>query len=80
MNTTQRFLIEASRIVGAGDYFRWHTVGATLGYSPAEAEKAMQSLSERKLVMLLLDGDARLLDAGRQLAVRLASAAAAKGR
>ena len=74
MNPTQRFLIEASRTVGAGDYFRWHTVGAALGYSAAESERTMQVLSERKLVILLLDGDGRLLEAGRRLVVRLKSA------
>lgn len=78
MKPTQQFLIEASRAVGAGDYFRWHTVGAALGFSEAESERTMRVLSERKLVTLLLDGDARLLDAGRQLAVRLTSAVAVK--
>lgn len=78
MKPTQQFLIEASRTVGASDYFRWHTVGAALGYSVAESERTMRVLSERKLVMLLLDGDARLLDAGRQLAARLKSAVPVK--
>jgi hypothetical protein len=68
MSTTQRFLIEASRAAGSGRYFRWRSVGSTLGYSAAESEKTMRALDERKLVVLLLDGDARLLDAGRQLA------------
>src|SRR5947209_15970906 len=68
MSSTQRFLAEASRAAGTGRYFRWRTVGSSLGFSAAETEKTMRALDERKLVVMLLDGDARLLDAGRQLA------------
>ena len=75
MSSTQRFLMEASRAAGSGSYFRWQAVGSALGFSAAQSEQTMRSLDERRLVILLLDGDARLLDAGR----RIADAAAASG-
>ena len=75
MSATQRFLVEASRAAGTGCYFRWQAVGSSLGISAAESERTMRSLDERKLVILLLDGDARLLDAGRRLAEKTGDAA-----
>lgn len=71
LSATQQFLLGAHRAAAAEDYFRWHAVGATLGYSEAQSRAALQSLNERKLVILLTDGNARLLDAGRQLAIQL---------
>ena len=67
--------MEASRAAGPGNYFRWQSVGSALGFSAAQSEQTMRSLDERKLVILLLDGDARLLEAGR----RIADAAATSG-
>ena len=71
LSVAQRFLVEATRATGPDEYFRWHAVAATLGYSEAEARQAMQSLDDRKLVILLLEGNARLLDAGRQMGAKL---------
>lgn len=71
LSISQQFLIEAERAVGPDNCFRWHGVGVALGLTQTESSQAMQSLSDRKLVLLLLEGEARLLDAGRQLAGRL---------
>jgi len=71
MSTTQRFLVEANRLAGGSDYFRWRAVGTSLGFSESEADQAMRSLNDRKLVILLLEGDARILAAGRRLALQL---------
>ena len=71
MSTTQKFLVEANRVAGGSDYFRWRAVGTNLGYSESESDQAMRSLNDRKLVILLLEGDARILAAGRKLALRL---------
>ena len=71
LSISQQFLVEATRAAGSGDYFRWNAVGISMGLSASESEQAVRSLTSRKLVMLLLEGDARLLEAGRQLAVRL---------
>lgn len=71
LSVTQRFLVGAIRAAGAGDYFRWDSVGTSLGYSPAEADQAMKSLDERKLVVLLQEGAARLSIAGRRLGGQL---------
>jgi hypothetical protein len=70
LSTTRRFLVEATR-TAAGDYFRWRQVGVALGHSEAEAGRLIQSLNDRKLIILLRDGDARLLTAGRDLARQL---------
>src|SRR4051812_11434837 len=77
LSTTQHFLVEAIRAAGAGDYFRWHQVGAALGHSEAESGRLVQSLNDRKLLILLREGDARLLTAGRDLGRRLAAKSAA---
>ena len=71
LSSTQRFLVEASRATGSGDYFRWRQVGATLGHSEAESGRLIQSLNDRSLLILLQEGNARLLPAGRDLARRL---------
>jgi Mn-dependent DtxR family transcriptional regulator len=71
LSVTQMFLVGAIRAVGPGDYFRWDAVGTSLGYSAAEASQAIKSLDERKLVVLLQEGGARLSHAGRQLAGKL---------
>jgi hypothetical protein len=71
LSASQRFLVEATRAAGAGDFFRWRGVGDTLGYSDAQAGEAVQSLGERRLLVLFADGQARLLAAGRELAERL---------
>jgi hypothetical protein len=73
LNFSQQFLVEAARAAGSGDYFRWEAVGISLGLSPSESDQAVRSLNDRKLVILLLEGDARLLEACRQLATRLAA-------
>ena len=66
LSTSQRFLIEAGRVAGPEDYFRWREIGDTLGYTEAESSTAARSLCERKLLVILSDGDARLLPAGRE--------------
>jgi len=71
LSTAQKFLVEANRSTGTGEYFRWRTVGTTLGYSEEESHRAVRSLDERKLLILLNDGNARMLVSGRQLAARL---------
>lgn len=73
LNISQQFLLEAARAAGSGDYFRWAAVGISIGLSPSESDQAVRGLNDRKLVILLLEGDARLLEAGRQLATRLAA-------
>ena len=71
LSATQSFLLAAHRSAGVSEYFRWHAVGAALGYSEAQSQSAMQSLGERRLFIVLSDGNARLLDAGRPRALRL---------
>jgi hypothetical protein len=71
MSSTQRFLVAAYQAVGAGEYFRWGPVGERLGYTEERAGELVRSLDERKLVILLLEGNARLLTAGREVAMRL---------
>ena len=71
LSSTHRFLCEAHRVAGAGDYFRWTQVGASLGYSDDQSIRALKSLDERKLLILLVEGHARLLAAGRRLATQL---------
>ena len=71
MSAAQQFLVEATRSAGRTDYFRWQSVGLAIGFSPAQSDNALKSLGERKLIILLSEGNARLLDAGRQLAARL---------
>jgi hypothetical protein len=73
LNVSQQLLVEAARAAGSGDYFRWASVGTSIGLSPSESDQAVRCLNDRKLVILLLEGDARLLEAGRQLATRLAA-------
>jgi len=71
LSSAHRFLREASRAAGAGDYFRWQAVGAALGYTDDQSIRAVNSLDERKLLILLVEGNARLLGAGRRLAQEL---------
>lgn len=71
LSVTQQFLVEATHAAGSTDYFRWKNVGKTLGFSEAESDRAVRSLDERKLLIVLAEGEARLLDSGRQLAARL---------
>jgi hypothetical protein len=71
LSSTQCFLREAHRAAGPGDYFRWAAVGRTLGYPDDRSIRALKSLEERKLLILLVEGNARLLQAGRRLAVEL---------
>jgi hypothetical protein len=71
LSSSLRFLREANRIAGTGDYFRWSAVGAALGYSDDQSIRALESLDERKLLILLVDGHARLLRAGRRRAAEL---------
>ncbi|HEY7115508.1 MAG TPA: hypothetical protein VH475_02920 [Tepidisphaeraceae bacterium] len=78
-SATQRFLCAAHRATGAGDYFRWETVGTALGFADGDSRRAVESLDQRKLVILLREGNARMLPAGRQLAVELEFRAAARG-
>ena len=73
LSNSQRFLIKANASTGAGEYFRWQQVGDALGYSGAETDQAVRSLADRKLLIRLLEGNARILDAGRALATRLGS-------
>jgi hypothetical protein len=71
LSSSHRFLREANRAAGAGDYFRWPAVGAALGYTDDQSIRALSSLDERKLLILLVEGNARLLGAGRRLAQEL---------
>ena len=71
LSTSQRFLIEANRVAGANDCFRWQGVGEALGYSPAQAGVAVQSLGDRRLLVPLADGEVRISPAGRILAEKL---------
>ena len=73
LSATQRFLVEADRAAGTGDLFRCSAVGDALGYTPAQADGAARALGERKLVILLHGGEARLLAAGRRSAAELAA-------
>jgi hypothetical protein len=73
LSSSQRFLVSACRSAGPGEYFRWQQVGADLGYSESETHEAVRSLDQRKLLILLVEGNARVLDAGRALAERLAT-------
>ena len=79
LSTTKQFLLEASRNAGTQDYFRWRDVGEGMGYSEAQALSAVKTLDEQKLLILLVGGVARLLEAGRLLAARLEGKSAAKG-
>jgi Mn-dependent DtxR family transcriptional regulator len=71
LSPTNRFLREAYRIAGPADYFRWADVARALGYSDDKSIRALQSLDQRKLLIVLVEGNARLLRAGRELAARL---------
>ncbi len=71
LSASQRFLVEGNRAAGAGDCFRWRGVGDTLGYSHAQSGEAVQSLGERRLLVVLADGEVRISPAGRQLAEKL---------
>ena len=77
LSTSKQFLLEASRQAGTQDYFRWRAIGEGIGYSEAQSLSAVKSLDEQKLLILLIDGTARLLDAGRVMAGRLEGKAAA---
>ena len=84
LSTSQQFLVQAHRAAGSGDYFRWRAVGVAVGLSDAESDQAVRSLDARRLLVLLSEGEARLLAAGRDLARRLEAkslaAAAPAGR
>jgi len=71
LSTSQRFLVEANRVAGATDCFRWRGVGQALGYSDAQAGEAIQSLGDRRLLVQLADGEVRISAAGRILAEKL---------
>ena len=71
ISTSQRFLVAAARAADAEGYFACSAVAATLRCSPAERDTAVRSLAERKLIVELDAGQARLLHAGREFAVRL---------
>jgi hypothetical protein len=73
LSTSQRFLLEADRAAGHSDVFHWRRVGETLGYSETQSGQALDSLGQRRLVLVLSDGQVRLSPAGRQLAVKLAT-------
>jgi len=75
LSATQRFLVKANLSTGTGEYFRWQNVGHSLGFTDAEADVAVRSLDQRKLAILLQNGDARILAAGRAMASRLESKA-----
>ena len=74
LSLAHRFLREANRAAGGGDYFRWPAVGAALGYTDDQSIRALNSLDQRKLLILLVGGDARLLGASRRLAAELEAA------
>jgi len=46
-------------------------VGAALGYTDDQSLRALNALDQRKLLILLVEGNARLLGAGRRLAQEL---------
>jgi len=46
-------------------------VAAALGYTDDQSIRALNSLDQRKLLILLVEGNARLLAAGRRLAQQL---------
>jgi hypothetical protein len=71
LSSAHRFLCEANRAAGTGEYFRWQAVGAALGYTDDQSIRALNSLDDRKLLILLVEGNARLLGAGRRLAHEL---------
>ena len=71
LSLAHRFLREANRAAGAGDYFRWPAVGSALGYTDDQSLRALNALDQRKLLILLVEGNARLLGAGRRLAQEL---------
>lgn len=72
LSTSQRFLLEADRAAGHGDVFHWRHVGTALGYSETQSTQALDSLGQRRLLLVLSDGQVRLNPAGRQLATKLA--------
>jgi hypothetical protein len=71
LSATQRFLVEANLSANAEGYFASHAVGAAIGYTALESDSAVRSLSERKMVIGLDHGQARLLAAGREMALQL---------
>ena len=76
LSTTKQFLVQAFLKAGAQDYFRWRDVGEGLGITEAQALSAVKTLDEQKLLILLVNGQARLLNAGRAMAGRLEGKAA----
>jgi hypothetical protein len=71
LSASRRFLLAACRSGAPTDYFRWREIGAALGYGEMECEQAVRSLDAQKLLILLHDGQARLLKAGWDLAAQL---------
>lgn len=79
LSATQEFLILAARLAATSDYFRWGEVGAAMGCTPQQADALVSSLDERKLLIRLQDGAARILVAGRETAARLDGKLRARG-
>lgn len=71
LSVTQQFLVQACRDANTEFYFRWHGVGTSIGLSEAQAQHAVQTLDERKLIRKLSNGDARILDAGKRMGASL---------
>lgn len=75
LSVTQRFLVAAAEAAGPSDDFRWDLVGTSLGFTRAIAEQAVESLAERKLVVVLNGGAALMCNTGRQFATQLVAKA-----
>ena len=71
LSSTQRFLLQACKEAGMDSYFRWSSVGNSLGMSAPESQQVVISLDQRKLIRVLSDGNARLLDAGKRMGAGL---------
>ena len=79
LSTTQRFLVGAIRAANTEGYFASHAVGAALGYSAVQSDAAIRSLGERRMLIELERGQARLLAAGREFAARLETKVSSRG-
>lgn len=71
LSASQEFMVLACRLAGAGDYFRWQEVGTSMGYTPQQTDELVSSLDQRKLLIRLQDGAARMLAKGKELASRM---------
>lgn len=71
LSITQRFLVAANQIAAPDGCFHWRSVGQAIGISESQSDATTRALDDRRLLIRLVGGEARLLAAGRQRAAEL---------